>query len=70
MSAYYVNNESTYPSSGEHEVHKDGCFLMPHNRKYIGDYANENDAVKACQNVNPKLRIDGCKWCCPNAHTR
>lgn len=70
MSKYYVNNQSTYPSSGEHEVHKEGCFWMPSNRTYIGEFYNETDAVRSCQNSNPTLKIDGCKYCCPNAHTK
>lgn len=69
MSTYYVNKESTYPSSGEHEVHKEGCFRMPTNRLHIGEFNNEHEAVQACQNASPTLKIDGCWHCCPNAHT-
>lgn len=69
MNRYYVNKEPTYPSSGEYEVHEDGCFKMPSNRLYIGIFDNEVDAVNACQRENPTLKIDGCKHCCPNAHS-
>lgn len=66
MAKYYVNKNAQ--SNGDHEVHKDGCDWMPNetNRKYLGNFDNCEDAVKAAKKDDPKA--DGCKYCSPACH--
>lgn len=68
---YYVNiNPQPWPENGEHEVHKDGCPTPPFgsNRHDLGWFSNCQDAVTAARKVYSK--VDGCKNCIPQCHTR
>lgn len=68
MSKYYVNENAQ--STGEHEVHKDGCsyLALVQNKKYLGDFSNCRDAVKKAKDNN--YNADGCYYCCNECHTR
>ena len=46
MARYYVNTNAQ--STGEHEVHKDGCQRMPEpqNRIYLGYFSDAKEAVR------------------------
>ena len=46
MARYYVNTNAQ--STGEHEVHKDGCHRMPkpQNRIYLGYLLDAKEAVR------------------------
>lgn len=68
MPAYYVNKNAQ--STGEHEVHKDGCHRMPElqNRMYLGYFLNAKDAViEAKRHFN---NVDGCYYCSSEAHRK
>lgn len=68
MAAYYVNQNAQ--STGEHEVHKSGCSYMPdaNNRKYLDEFADCQEAVKAAENIYNN--VDGCYFCCKPCHSR
>lgn len=68
MSVYYVNKNAQV--TGEHEVHKSGCYWMPEpqNRKYLGEYTSCHGAVKKSKEYYNN--VDGCKHCSPACHTR
>jgi hypothetical protein len=66
MENYYVNNDAQ--STGEHEVHKDGCSYMPRNKTYLGLYTNCAAAVQKARTVFSN--VDGCYYCCNACHTR
>lgn len=63
MSAYYFISIGQR-STGNHTVHKDGCPLMPANRKMIclGKFESTQDAL----NLGNKLfeRSEICSFCC------
>ncbi len=66
MANYYVNKNPQ--STGEHEVHKEGCPYMPqsHNQEYLGNFSTCQEAVqKAAQKYR---NVDGCKFCSPTCH--
>lgn len=65
---YYVNTNAQ--STGEHEVHKSTCSWLPdaENRIYLGEFSDGKEAVKAAKKYYSK--VDGCYYCCPEAHTR
>ena len=66
MPKYYVNTNAQ--PTGEHEVHKEGCYRMPElqNRIYLGYFLNANDAVREARKYFNK--VDGCYYCSPEAH--
>lgn len=66
MPVYYVNRNAQ--PTGEHEVHKEGCYRMPElqNRIYLGYFLNANDAVIEARKYFNK--VDGCYYCSPEAH--
>ncbi|RJP61089.1 MAG: hypothetical protein C4539_20410 [Ignavibacteriales bacterium] len=68
MPSYYVNKNDQ--STGEHEVHKDGCTYLPEeqNRKYLGVYSNCQDAIKEAK--KDYYNVDGCYYCCYECHKR
>ena len=66
MANYYVNKNTQ--STGEHEVHKEGCSYMPGNRLYLGDFSSCVPAVQPAKKTYPNS--DSCKWCCPGCHTK
>ncbi len=63
---YYVNKIAQ--PNGDHEVHKDGCIKMPSNRKYLGNYTNCFEAVRAAKEDYPTA--NGCWICSRECHTR
>ena len=68
MSTYYVNKNAQ--STGEHEVHKEGCSRMPDiaNRLYLGNFSTCQEAVRAAKHYYSN--VDGCYYCSPACHTR
>ncbi len=66
MDKYYVNNNAQ--STGEHEVHKEGCEHMPTNGTYVGYFTNCKDAVQKAKTIYPN--VDGCYFCSRPCHTR
>ena len=68
MSIYYVNEDQTKNPGLHHEVHtqEHAEQLRIRNKKYLGYYSNEIEAVQAAKLYYPDA--DGCKICCPRAH--
>lgn len=66
MDHYYVNNVAQ--STGEHEVHKEGCQYFPSNRTYLGYFSNCQDAVKKANTIYSN--VGGCYTCSRPCHTR
>ncbi|MDK2980223.1 MAG: hypothetical protein PWQ55_570 [Chloroflexota bacterium] len=66
MDAYYVNINAQ--STGEHEVHKEGCDYFPRLPKFLGNFSNCQDAVKEAMKYYAD--VDGCAYCIPDCHTR
>ena len=68
MARYYVNTNAQ--STGEHEVHREGCSFLPlkENRVYLGEYKSCAPAVKEAAKRYQK--VDGCFYCCWECHTR
>jgi hypothetical protein len=70
MAKYYANSNAQ--PTGEHEVHKEGCFYLPapENRVYLGDFNNCEDAVKEAKKKYGNNAADGCYYCCRECHTK
>lgn len=71
MVNYYLNLNAQ--SNGDHEVHKETCpyyykYRNGFNFELLGAFWNENDAVRFAKQRHPNFRIDGCAYCCSNAH--
>lgn len=68
MPAYYVNKNCQ--SSGEHEVHREGCSMMPdfNNRIYLGYFSNAINAVREARKIFNN--VDGCYYCSKEAHKK
>ena len=66
MARYYVNNESQL--NGDHEVHVQTCPYLPADSKYVGDYPNCFEAVKAAK--KHFIWANGCPWCSRPCHIR
>ncbi len=68
MARYYVNRNAQ--STGEHEVHKEGCYRMPEpqNRRYLGYFSNAKEAVRVARIFFNN--VDGCYYCASEAHKR
>ena len=66
MDSYYVNKNPQ--TTGEHEVHKEGCKFMPEerNKLYLGYFSNCRDAVKKAKEIYTDS--DGCYYCIPDCH--
>lgn len=68
MARYYVN-KTPQPESGDHEVHKDGCYWLTLvlYREYLGlldsCYGAVREAKKSYRTAN------GCFHCSPECHT-
>lgn len=69
MSGFYYVNKIAKPT-GEHEVHASSCRYLPsvENRICLGFFANGKDAVREAKRYYSN--VDGCFYCCPEAHTR
>lgn len=65
---YYVNKNAQ--STGEHEVHAEGCPYMPlyPNRLYLGYFAKPQEAIKEAKKYYDN--VDGCYHCCLPVHTK
>ena len=66
MDHYYVNNNAQ--STGEHEVHKEGCSFFPSDRTYLGYFSTCREAITVAKKKYPN--VDGCYFCCPECHTK
>ena len=68
MERYYVNTNAQ--STGEHEVHKDGCHRMPElqNRIYLGYFSDAKEAVSEARRYFSN--VDGCYYCESEAHRK
>lgn len=68
MAKYYVNKNAQ--TTGEHEVHREGCSWMPENsnRIYLGDFYSCKPAVEEAKKYYNN--VDGCYYCCIDCHTR
>lgn len=66
MDRYCVNNEAQ--PTGEHEVHKEGCYYFPSNRTDLGYCSNCHEAVLKAKQVYSN--VDGCYYCSNSCHTR
>jgi len=66
---YYVNDHAQ--DDGYHEVHTSTCswLSLVSSKTYLGEFSNAKDAV-AYSKRNCYTLSDGCKYCCPEAHTR
>lgn len=64
---YYVNTNAQ--TDGTHEVHRSDCSWLPdtENRLCLGSFNNGNEAVKAAKKYYRD--VDGCFYCCREAHT-
>ena len=45
-------------------------FKSGYNFELLGAFSNEMEAVSYARMKHPTFRIDGCAYCCPDAHTR
>lgn len=65
---YYVNRDSSTNPHQDHEVHCQGCYFMPgaEKRIYLGQFSSAASAVAAARRLFDK--VDGCAFCCPEAH--
>jgi len=66
MDAYCVNNNAQ--STGEHEVHKEGCSFFPGDYTYLGSFSTCKAAIQEAK--KHYANVDGCYFCCPDCHTR
>lgn len=68
MPLYYVNKNKQL--TGEHEVHKEGCYRMPEpqNSLYLGYFSNAIDAVHEARRYY--TNVDGCYYCSSEAHRK
>jgi hypothetical protein len=68
MDKYYVNKNAQ--TTGEHEVHKEGCEWMPlaENRIYLGEFYSCSSALRKAREYYDN--VDGCYYCCKECHTR
>lgn len=63
---YFINNHAT--TNGNHEVHAQGCKLMPTDKAYLGNFENVSQALiearkdfwqsSTCESCASKLRTD------------
>lgn len=67
MSKYYVNKN--VQANGDHEVHKEGCSMMPlsENRIYLGEFYSCTSAVAEAK--KHYIKSDGCYYCSNECHT-
>lgn len=63
MTKYYVNNKQQSNSGHNHEVHKEGCFWMPSDKTYLGEFYSSQTALEAAKEIYSDA--DGCRFCCP-----
>lgn len=68
MARYFVNRNAQ--PTGEHEVHKEGCYRMPEtqNRIYLGLFSDAIEAVREARRYFDD--VDGCYYCASEAHRK
>lgn len=68
LNRFYVNVNAQ--AGGEHEVHRVDCRhgANEENRLYLGSHSGGVEAVRAAGAHFET--VDGCMYCCPEAHTR
>jgi hypothetical protein len=68
MANYCVNKNAQ--STGEHEVHRQGCYRMPdiENRIPLGNHASCHTALVKAQIFYSN--VDGCFYCSNPCHTK
>ena len=66
MPLYYVNVHSQ--PNGDYEVHKEGCFWLPSNREFLGNYNSCHPAVTEAIRRG-YIKADGCSHCSETCHT-
>ena len=67
MDKYWVNNRTDTNPHNDHEVHKEGCPVMPDNKTYLGFHNNFDSALRKAR--EHYSRVDGCVQCIPECHT-
>ena len=65
MKNYYVNMNAQ--TNGDHEVHAEGCYYMPSQKKYLGSFSSCQGAVVEAKKTYSKS--NGCYFCCNECHT-
>lgn len=67
MPCYIVNKNAQ--SSGDHEVHREGCDTLPHldNQLPLGSHDTCESAVAMAKTIFPQA--DGCARCSPECNT-
>jgi hypothetical protein len=48
---YYVNNRQQDGNGYNHEVHKEGCYWMPSNVTYLGEFYSDEDALTKAKKI-------------------
>lgn len=68
LKKYYVNRNAQ--STGEHEVHQEGCSFLPSvsNRIDLGYFYSCKEAIKKAREYYSN--VDGCYFCSNECHTR
>ncbi len=68
MAKYWVNNNSDNNPNNDHEVHKDGCHLLPAivSKTSLGEHNNCSSAVTEAKKIYSNS--DGCIHCIPECH--
>ncbi len=59
---YYVNRHQQVGSGFNHEVHKLGCYWMPSDALYLGEFDSSEDALRKAKDIYSDA--DGCIHCC------
>ena len=69
MAKYWVNDSTENNPNNDHEVHKEGCHLLPliTSKTPLGEHPNCASAVAAAKKIYPNS--DGCIHCIPECHT-
>lgn len=68
MDEYWVNNRTDTNPNNDHEVHKEGCPVMPDDKTYLGLHDNCNSALHKARAYYSS--VDGCIPCIPECHDR
>ena len=69
MDRYFLNKNTETNPNNDHEVHKEGCHLLPlRDGIDLGLHPNCQSAVTAAKGIY--ANSDGCIQCIPECHTR
>lgn len=71
MLAEYYLNLTSQPLSGDHEVHKEGCYWLSlaSQVESLGNHYICDTAVTVAKTKHAWRRINGCAICCSPCHT-